>query len=510
MESNFLQYKKIKYEVLIVVSIIAVCGIVYELLISTAASYLLGDSIKQFSIIIGLYMSSMGLGSFLTKYFERNLLQRFIQIEILLSLVGGSSIIVIFLLFSAGGLYYFMFVYFLTFLIGLFVGFEIPLVIRIMEKVTHLKENVANVLAYDYIGGLIGSVAFPLILLPGLGIIRTCLLIGFLNLLSAMWLISRTNKLKMKSLYLLVSLLLSASLLIGFINANPLTAYLEQNFYKDQILKSIQTPYQKIVVTKFRDDIRLFLDGNLQFSTIDEYRYHEGLAHIPISLATSHENILILGGGDGLLARELLKHKSVKAITLVDLDKDMTDLFKTDPMLLKINKNSLNSPRLTIENKDAFNYLSNANTYYDLIYVDLPDPRTPELSKLYSTEFYELAKKRLSYSGILVTQSTSPFFAKNAFWCIAKTIMNTFKYSLEYHINVLSFGDWGFVIGSKLPIKDKINNINITVDTKFLTNEEAKAAFVFSKDIQEPKNIKQNSIFEPVLMQYYSKAWSYW
>lgn len=499
------------YVILLVICIVAICGIVYELLISTAASYLLGDSVKQFSVIIGIYMSSMGLGAYLTKYINDKLLERFIQIEILLSFVGGISIILIFALYSGGGLFYQIILYSLTLFIGTLVGFEIPLVIRIMEKSLDLKDNVAYVLTFDYVGGLIGSVAFPLLLLPSLGIMQTALLIGFLNLLSALWMVSHSKMLKNSKVYLGVIIFLGLLLIGIFLNSKSINDYLEQHLYKDKIIHSEQTPYQKIVITEFKKDVRLFIDGNLQFSSMDEYRYHESLVHIPLAMVPLVENVLILGGGDGLAVRELLKYKSIKSITLVDLDKEMTDLFKSKAILKKINDNSLNNPKVKIVNQDAMEFIKNDDKIYDFIIVDLPDPRTPELSKLFSKQFYELVKKHLSRTGIMVTQATSPFFARKAFWCIAKTVKESFPYTSQYHTNVLSFGDWGYVLGSNLPLtEEKISQIDITIPTKYFTNEIAQTSFLFGKDSSEPSELKVNTLFDPVIVEYYKKSWESW
>lgn len=502
---------KYPYVILIVVCILAICGIVYELLISTAASYLLGDSVTQFSVIIGIYMSSMGLGAYLSKYIETKLLEKFIQVEIALSVVGGASIILIFMFYSSGSKLYFVILYGLTILIGSLVGFEIPLVMRIMETILKLKDNVANVLAFDYIGGLIGSVAFPLLFLPTLGIMKTSILIGVLNLISALWLLIKTEKFKFKNRYYIITITLIGILSTCFVYSKPLNDYLEQNFYKDKILVALQTPYQKVVITKYKSDVRLFIDGNLQFSSIDEYRYHESLIHIPASLIPNIENVLILGGGDGLAARELLKYKTIKKIVIVDLDNKLVQLFKKEKLLTALNADSLNNKKVKVVAKDAMEFIKDDPNIYELIVVDLPDPRTPALCKLYNKQFYYLVQKRLSRTGTMVTQATSPFFAKKAFWCIYKTVKESFPYANRYHANVLSFGDWGFVMGSNLPInKERIKKINISVPTRYLTNDLARAAFLFGKDDTSPENIKVNTMFDPVLVQYYLKSWENW
>jgi spermidine synthase len=502
---------KSHYVMLLVVCITAICGIVYELMISTAASYLMGDSVKQFSIIIGIYMSSMGLGAYLSKFFNDKLIERFLQVEIIVSLIGGSSIILIFYFYAMGGILYSIVLYGLTILIGMLVGFEIPLVIRIMENILKLKENVANVLAFDYVGGLVGSVAFPLLLLPSLGIMKTAMLMGALNLISALWLILKLKNFKHKKAYLAFVIVFISLLGAGMLYAEPINYYLEQNLYKDKVIITEQTRYQKLVVTRYKNDIRLFIDGNLQFSSTDEYRYHEGIVHIPASLTPDLKDVLILGGGDGLAAREVLKHNSVENIILVDLDKKMIDLFKNNKILSELNNKSLQNPRVQAITTDAFDYVNNDNNYYDLIIVDLPDPRTPSLSKLYCKQFYQLAKKRLKPAGILVTQATSPFFSRRTFWCIVKTMEEVFPHVNEYHIDIMSFGDWGFVMGSKIPVDHKtLKTRKIEVSTRFIHNRLALTFFEFGKDISRPDDIKINTLLSPVIVQYYLQDWNKW
>lgn len=499
------------YSILIVVAVIAICGIVYELLISTAASHLLGNSIMQFSIIIGIYMSSIGLGSYLSKFFEKNLLDRFIDVELLIALIGGYSILAIFWFFSYGGMFYTVVLYGLTVIIGALVGFEIPLVIRLMETNFKLKDNVANVLAIDYLGGLIGSVSFPLLFLPTLGVLKTALLVGILNIASVFWLLLKMPAYKKRKEYFILSLIIFIFLGGTLIKAEPVGHYLEQSLYKDKIEVSLQSPYQRLVVTKYKDDVRLFIDGNLQFSTVDEYRYHEGLVHIPAGMIPHLENVLILGGGDGLAARELLKYPSLNAITIVDLDKALTDLFTYDKTLTKINNGSLRNPKVTVINEDALTYVENSSQFYDLIIIDLPDPRSSSLAKLYNQQFYSLIKRRLSKTGIMVTQATSPFFSRDAFWCIYDTAKSVFNNADRYHINVQSFGEWGFVIGGHIaPLKERLDKIDTQIPTRYLTSEIAKSAFYFGKDMSPKNSIQVNTLFNPVIIDYYNKGWENW
>lgn len=493
---------------LFAIFLIAICGIIYELIIGAISSYLLGNSVKQYSITIGLFMSAMGIGSFLSQRFRKNLFDIFAAIEIAIGVVGGVSAVLLFAAYAYTGFYYFV-MYLTIIIIGILVGLEIPIITRIIEeKENNLRITIANVLSFDYIGALLGSLAFPLILLPYLGEIRTAFLVGLINIGVAVLIIFKYQKFIkniewMKTLSIIFALLI----LIGFITGEYTADAIEDSFYRDRIIYSKQTPYQKMVVTKHRDDLRLFLDGNIQFSSLDEYRYHEALVHPAMSLAEKKEDILILGGGDGLAAREILKYESVKNIVLVDLDPEVVEFCKTNPLIRKLNQDSLSSRKLKVVNEDAYKYLERTQQSYDVIIVDLPDPNNESLNKLYTNLFYRLIYHRLNTGGMVAIQSTSPYYAGEAYWCIRKTVASEGFYTKGYHVNVPSFGDWGFTLASNKPFSEE--DTHITVSTEYLDDEMARAAFHFGKDEKSAYNkVEVNSLTNPVLLQYYQKAWA--
>ncbi len=495
---------------LFTVFVVGLCTIIYELLIGSVSSYLLGDSIKQFSITIGLSMTAMGIGTLFSRYFRTNLIQWFIFVEFILGLVGGLSIPILFAAYSYTDMYYPIMIS-LIMVIGILIGLEIPLLTRIMEKHYTLRTNISNVLSVDYFGALAASLLFPFLMLPFLGIFKSSLITGSINLVVAiftMWCFRSYIGFKSKRV-LKYSTVLAAALL-GFMllfSGNLINAW-ENTVYEDRVILSKQSIYQKIVLTKNKQDLRLYLDGHLQFSTIDEYRYHEALVHVPLSLVGNKENILLLGGGDGLAVREILKHEGVRKVTVVDLDPEVTDIAQKHKMLLQANNNSLSDGRVHINNTDAFKFLEAADEYYNVIIADLPDPKNASLSRLYSKEFYRIVSKKLARDGVFVTQSTSPFFAKKAFWCIDKTLRTApFKQVVPYHAYVPSFGDWGFIIASKVSID--LSGLTVNVPTKFLDNDNIKAMFTFSKDLMVDE-IKYSSLNEPNVMKYYLEGWKYW
>lgn len=491
------------------VFIVGLCTIVYELLIGSVSSYFLGDSVKQFSLTIGLTMSAMGIGTWLSRKIEGHLLERFILVELLLGLLGGLSVPILYFTFSHSDFYYPVMMI-LILMIGILIGLEIPLLTRVMEKNYSLRENISNVLSLDYVGALAATLLFPFVFLPFLGVFKSSLVIGSVNVLVALLnYYCFREQLPKRSLYQFKWLGIAGFvILIGLFSfSQTLVHGWENEMYEDRVIFSKQSNYQKIVVTKNKDDYRLYLDGSLQFSSIDEHRYHEALVHTPLSMMKNPKSILVLGGGDGLAIRELLKYSEIEKIDLVDLDPEITKLGQHHHLFKRINKGSLANNRVQVFNDDAFLFLEKAQKY-DLIIGDLPDPKSTSLARLYSREFFERIKSRLKSDGIFVTQATSPFFAKKAFWSIHKTLeISGFASVHPYHVYVPSFGDWGFVMASLRPYDRR--QVTLKVETRYLDPENLNHLFNFAKDVKV-KTIKPNSLNQPHLLGYYLSEWEYW
>lgn len=524
-ESTNYQNRKVAI-LLTSVFIIAICGILYELLISSISSYFQGSSILHFSIVIGLFLSFMGVGSYLTRFLKSNLLSWFILFEILLSVIGGFSTFILYFAFSLTP-YFYGVAFLLIGLLGTFIGLEIPILTRIVRKYQNLKDAMAKVLSFDYLGALIASVIFPLILLPTLGLMRTAFAIGMLNLMVAIlniWLFREELNRYLRQLIScgIIMLVLAG----GFVYSFEISGFFEQFLYRDQIMLSRQSAYQQIVVTKWKEDIRLYIDGNIQFSSRDEYRYHEPLVHVPAALCQSKERVLILGGGDGMVAREILKYPDTGNIDLVDLDPEMTQLGTNHPVLIRLNDSSMQNARVNIFNQDAYKFVEESSDFYDLVIIDLPDPNNTSLGKLYSREFYQLLSKRLSMGGVVVTQSTSPYYAREAFWCIHETLRDEFPYTLPYHTYVPSFGQWGFNMAIHAPadsvadyqkfreevvesVRHHLEESPDSIDYRFLKPEIIDGLFSFEKDI-EYQEVDINQIDNQALVRYYENSWDNW
>lgn len=493
---------------IISVFIVASCGLAYELIAGALSSYLLGDSVLQFSSIIGCYLFAMGVGSHISKYIkDEDALARFIDVELLVGLLGGISAMFLFVVFTWMSAPFRSVLYILVFMIGVLVGMEIPLVMRILhQRQTEFRDMVSKVLTFDYMGALVVSLLFPLLLAPKLGMSRSALLFGLLNasvaLLTAQVFRTELKGYRWQNIQALVVLLI---LVIGFVLSNRVTNWVEKGVFGDQIVYSESTPYQRIVITRWKNDIRLFLNGNLQFSSRDEHRYHEALIHPGMQFLGSVQNVLLLGGGDGLAVRELLKYPQLKKITLVDLDPAMTRLFSTAPSLTALNKNALKDTRVRVVNDDAGRWIENDKQFYDFIVIDLPDPSNFALGKLYSVPMYKNVSRRLAENGYIVVQSTSPYMAPHAFWCVVKTLQEAGLNTWPYHVNVPSFGEWGFVLAGKR--NDFIFPESYQVKTRFLKGSTTALMFDFPDDMQM-QNVKPNYLNTQALVHYFEQDWS--
>lgn len=495
---------KTEHLFLITIFVISTCGLIYELIAGALASYLLGDSIMQFSLIIGIYLFSMGVGSYLSKFIKSNLINKFIEIEILIGLIGGMSAPLLFLLFDVVE-YFEVYLYFFVFVIGVLVGLEIPLLMIILKDKFQFNELVSNVFTFDYIGALIASILFPVFFIPYLGLIETSLIFGIVNVLVAIIMSFAFKNLIRNSKFLRFKAYFSVTLLIiALFFSGKILSYSERNLYGENVVLSKNSKYQRIVLTHEREDYRLYLNNNLQFSTLDEYRYHEMLVHPAMSFSKNIDSVLILGGGDGMAVREVLKYKDVKSITLVDLDKEMTSLFKNNKLLRRFNKNSLRNDKLEIINNDAFVWLKSCKIKYDVVIIDFPDPSNFSLGKLYSTFFYSNLKKILKQETVVVVQSTSPYFAPKSFWCINSTLANSFNQTIPYHIYLPSFGEWGFSMASDKMITPK--KYRKLEGLKFYDNDFEKFCY-FPKDMKVAK-VEINKLNNQNLVNYFNEEWS--
>ncbi len=494
------------------VFVVAACGLVYELAAGALASYLLGDSVLQFSTVIGAYLFAMGVGSYLSRFIDRQLVSQFLRIELLVGLIGGLMPAALFALHTLAASSFRFALYTLVLLVGTLVGLEIPLVMRILKKQFSaryaLKDLVSQVLTFDYLGALAVSVAFPLLLVPHLGLIRTGVFFGLLNTGVAVWALWLfRGQLRRVPAHAMACVAVAAALLAAFAGADRITTWAEDRFYGDRVLFSENSTYQRVVVTAGPTSVRLYLNGNLQFSSRDEYRYHEALVHPAMLAHGAPRRVLVLGGGDGMAVREVLRHPSVESVTLVELDPHMTRLFSQQALLRKLNGDALLSPKLRIVNTDAYAWLEQHDEVFDVVIVDFPDPTNFSIGKLYTTSFYALLDRHLAASGYAAVQTTSPLVARHSFWTVVQTIETAGLTATPYHAHVPSFGEWGYVLAGRRPVDAaRIAARPLPTGLRFLTADGVPALFNFPPDMSRVA-AQPNRLSNQVLVQTYEQEW---
>jgi spermidine synthase len=298
---------------------------------------------------------------------------------------------------------------------------------------------------------------------------------------------------------------------VGFAAADAVTTWAEDKFYQDRVVFAATTPYQRIVVTNGAGEgkagYRLFLNGNLQFAQRDEYRYHEALVH-PVMAAyaasgAGPKRVAILGGGDGMAVREVLKYPSVESVTLVELDPAMTRLFTEHATLAQLNGHALTSPKVKVVNTDAFQWLENSRESFDVIIVDFPDPTNFSIGKLYTTTFYQRLDEHLAAGGYAVVQTTSPLIARRSYWTVAATIEAVGLTATGYHAHVPSFGEWGFILASRRPWRLPTS---LPAGLRFLGIDGLPALFNFPADMARVP-AEPNRLSNQLLVHLFEQEW---
>lgn len=487
----------------------AACGIVYELAMLTLSTSLNGGGIVATSLIVAGYIAALGLGALLIKPLLARAAITFIAVEVLLGIVGGLSAAALYVAFAfVDGSTLVLAVS--TALIGCLVGAEVPLLMTLLQRgrepghsdlPTDTGRTLANLNAADYLGALVGGLAWPFLLLPHLGMIRGAAATGIINLLAAaivaVFLLRRVVSGR-QLVAALTALAAALALLVALlVRAQDIEVSTRQQLYADPIIAHRHSAYQDIVVTRRDNDMRLYLDGDLQFSTRDEYRYTESLVYP--ALGGGARSVLVLGGGDGLAARELLRQPGLQRIVQVELDPAVIELARTT--MRDANGGSLDNPRVRVVIDDALSWLRGARSdRFDAVIVDLPDPDTPVLGRLYSTEFYALVAGVLNPGGLVVVQAGSPFSTRTAFWRTVSTIHSADFAVTPYHVYVPTFGDWGFVLarrGEAAPVAALPREVP---PLRYLDQRVLDAATVFSDDVR-PRPVEPSTLDNPRIVE---------
>ncbi len=537
-------------------------GFIFECILSTVATYVLGNSIEQFSVIISLMMLMMGIAGIAQRRIsDDRLIEKFLFVEMGLAILGGFAPIAVYAAYAAMDTHYVLVQYVFVLSIGFLIGLEIPLVLRINRRfLPSLKSNIASIFSTDYLGAFVGAVIWVYVLLRHYPLTEISFFVASMNfgvaLLTYAY-FARRGVASRKAGPVAAIVATAVALAYGYWENRDWSRLLEQRFYTDPIAYSTTTRYQHIVLTGRTDpiDYRLYINGNLQFSSLDEHIYHEMLVHPAMALAASRSRVLILGGGDGLALREVVKYDQAREVDLIDIDPGMIEFASTYDVMAELNGNAFadvrvvasefphnegetavrpvyefassqgidpadtleKSASVTVYTVDADRMLDLLDGVYDVIIVDFPDPNSIELSKLYSREFYFRLRTLLADGGMIAVQSTSPYHAKESFLCILRTIRSAGFHAMPYHDNVPSFGDWGWILtwnptDRAMPLESRLARIRefaVPADSlEYITPDRFRASLTFGKGSLVSDNEDVNTLMAPVLLRYYlTESW---
>ncbi|MEU1123098.1 polyamine aminopropyltransferase [Streptomyces sp. NPDC005899] len=450
-----------RFLVLAVVFVCAACGLVYELELVALASYLVGDSVTQASVVLSVMVFAMGIGSLFAKRLRGRAAVGFGLIEAALALVGGASALVLYASFAWLGESRCALVGF-SLVIGVLIGAEIPLLMTLIQRVDRQDAGgaVADLFAADYVGALVGGLAFPFLLLPMMGQLSGALFTGAVNAAAGGALVLCVFRRDLgpgpRRLLIVVNVAVIALLATASLLVDDFERAARRAVYGADVRVAVRTEVQEVVLTGAgRGSLGLYLDGRLRVSSRDGYRYHEALVHPAMNGA--HRRVLILGGGDGLAAREALRYPDVESVVVVELDPVVTRLARTDPALSGLNGHAFEDRRLTTATEDAFTWLRDTRDRYDVVVSDLPDPGRTASAKLYSAEFYGLVARTLAPGGRLVVHAGAPGAAPTTLWTVEASVraggLLTRPYRVEGRLTGSPAGPggphgWGFVLAA--------------------------------------------------------------
>jgi spermidine synthase len=507
----------------------AACALVYELALIALGGVLVGASVTQTSLVISLFVFALGLGALAAKPLLRWPLPAFVAVETGVAVTGGFSVLACYAAFAYAGVYT-PAVVVASLVCGALVGAELPLLMELLQRVRRqaAARALADLTAADYVGALVGGLAFPFLLLPLFGQMRGALAAGLVNLACAaiiVFVVFREDLSRRARLGSLAAILVGALLVAGGLAyAGRFEVSARQQLYDDPIVVSERTPYQEIDLTESltlrgTSDVRLYLNGDLQLSSRDEYRYHEALVHPALAAAPEAARrrglrVLVLGGGDGMAVREVVRHRDVAAVELVDLDPAMTRLARRDPRLRRLNAGALEDRRVRVTNADAFGWVRDhpeGQGDWDVVIVDFPDPDDQGLARLYSAELYGMVRTRvLAPGGVAVVQAGSPYFAPDAFWSVGRTLQLAGWRGRPYHVDVPTFGDWGYWLASPARTTRTAPALSVGAPPppglRFLDDATLRAAATFPRD-RGPRDVRPTTLDRPVILDYTRKGW---
>jgi spermidine synthase len=532
--------------------LLGAAGLLYEYVLSVLGNTLLGSRLDELLIIMALMMFAMGMGSLLQQRLAGPIVDWFLGLQVALGLFGGVAATAIFALYVASESFLVV-LYLCAALIGLLVGMQLPLLLRLhAELVPELRKNLGTILSLDYVGALLGALAFVLVLLTWQSLARIGFVLGLANVaVAVLGLVIFRDRVRHPRAVTFGAAAATLVLGAGVQAADDWSAAIEQRYFRHPIVFRETSQYQHIVLTKRGDRLRLHLNRHLQFDSQDEAIYHELLVHPAMSLAPSRARVLILGGGDGLALREVLAYPDVHEVTLIDIDPVVVRMGAIQPDLVRLNRNAYADPRVRlapatlratdprrypvvidserrlgflepaphpvaeveIAGLDADTFLGAAEGLFDVAIVDFVDPREVETAKLFSRELYESLRQHLTPTGVVAVQGSSPYYAREVFLCIGETLRAAGFATVPYQHNVPSFNAWGFHLAAQPPLdaeelRQRLRHVTLQVETTFLTAEVVAASTVFGKGwLDSSVPIEVNTKLNPVILRYARYGW---
>lgn len=499
---------------LLIAALIAGAGVAYELALMLLGTVTVGSTEQANAIVLGTAMFGMGVGATTGGRWANRPITAFVRTEVVLAVLGAAAAPALYWTWARLDAFWGPLLA-ISFAIGACIGAEMPLLAALNDRIERQSASivVSDYTAADYFGALIGAIGFAFLIRPTLGLVEGAVLIAAINLLAAgtVGFIVGDRELSWRATSARWLGGGAVAVLLLAVVAPSIVADGRQARYRDPIVETAESGVQQLIVTSRIHpggtiDTRLFLDNDLQLSSIDEHRYHESLVHPAVDGAG---DVLILGGGDCLAAREVLRHEGVDSVVMVELDPMVVELMRTVEELRALQDGACDDPRLTIVDADAFVWASDrrgGEVRFDSIIVDFPDPDTPALGRLYSVELYDLLTNILESDGQIVVQCGSPFFAPEAYWTCADTLEAAGWRTLSYHVDVPSFGDWGFHLATRADAFDVA--IEPIAGLRFIDDDVFMAATVFPSDVRrELFTTSPSTILDPTIVAAAQGAW---
>jgi spermidine synthase len=436
-----------RWVVLLAVLVCAACGLVYELALAALGGTLGGDPVVETSIVLSVMVFAMGLGALAAKPLARRAAAAFIAVEILLAAAGGMCATVLYAAFAWYDVYRWPMIA-VAAVLGLLIGAEIPLLMTLVQRIRPQEAGsaVADLFAADYVGALIGGLLFPFLLLPHLGQLRTVVLAGAINAVAGalvvLWLF-RADLSGRERLGLYAAVAGVLALLAGTWLCTPAFERAARAALYDG---DVVFARDDVVVAHTGVGTELYVDGERRVSTTAGNEAAQALVHP--AMAGRHEHVLVLGGGDGLALREVLRYPAVRDVIVVIARDAETAPARTDPALRALAGDAFADPRVRVVVADAFAWARAARDRFDVVVADLAAPSTGSAARLYTQEFYGLVRTVLRPAGRFVVHAPAPDAHRRAYWCVDAGLRAAGLGTVPYRVTAAGPVGQGYVLAA--------------------------------------------------------------